>query len=110
MSGLIGDHLWQSTVFVLVAGGLALALNRNRAQVRYWLWLASSLKFVVPFAALAAAAASVNWPGFAQSRHLAAAALPMTRLVGTVSQPFSATGFQGVTVAATVSNGSSAVT
>jgi len=76
MTGLIGDHLWQSTVFALVAGVLALALNRNRAQVRYWLWLASSMKFMIPFAALAAAAASVNWPGFAQSRNLAAAALP----------------------------------
>jgi len=109
MTGLIGDHLWQSTVFALVAGVLALALNRNRAQVRYWLWLASSMKFMIPFAALAAAAASVNWPGFAQSRNLAAAALPMTRLVETVSQPFSANDFQGVTVAATMSNGSSAV-
>src|SRR5258705_13733763 len=103
MTGMIGDHLWQSTVFALVAGVRALALNRNRAQVRYWLWVASSMKFIVPFVAVAAAAATVDWPVFAQSRNLAAAALPMTRLVETVSQPFSANDFQGVTMAATVS-------
>lgn len=44
------DHLWQSTVFTLAAGLLAVALRRNRAHVRYWLWFAASLKFFVPFA------------------------------------------------------------
>jgi hypothetical protein len=29
------NHLWQSTLFAIVAGLLALALRRNRAQVRY---------------------------------------------------------------------------
>jgi beta-lactamase regulating signal transducer with metallopeptidase domain len=45
-------HLEQSTVFALAAGLLTLAFRRNRAQVRYWLWLSASLKFIAPFAVL----------------------------------------------------------
>jgi len=48
----IGNHLWQSTLFVAVAGLLTLALRKNHARARYWLWLAASLKFLVPFSAL----------------------------------------------------------
>ena len=46
------NHLWQSTIFAFAAALLTLAFLNNRAQVRYWLWLAASLKFLVPFAAL----------------------------------------------------------
>ncbi|MGC2581619.1 MAG: hypothetical protein WA399_05930, partial [Acidobacteriaceae bacterium] len=55
-------HLWQSTVF---AGGvwlLALALRRNAARVRYRLWMAASLKFLVPFSLLMALGARLPWP------------------------------------------------
>jgi bla regulator protein BlaR1 len=45
-------HLLQSTLFAVAAGLLTLAFRGNRAQVRYWLWLSASLKFVVPFALL----------------------------------------------------------
>jgi len=45
-------HLWQSTFFALAAGMLTFAFRRNRAQVRYWLWLSASGKFFVPFAVL----------------------------------------------------------
>lgn len=47
------NHLWQSTLFALVAALLALALRRNRARERSWLWMAASLKFLLPFALLA---------------------------------------------------------
>ena len=40
---------------------LALALRSNRAQVRYWLWLAASMKFLVPFAALVALGGQFGW-------------------------------------------------
>jgi bla regulator protein blaR1 len=46
------SHLWQSTLFALSAGLLTLVLRKNRARVRYWLWLAASMKFLVPFALL----------------------------------------------------------
>jgi bla regulator protein BlaR1 len=46
------NHLWQSTLFAAAAGLLTLAFRKNHAQVRYWLWLSASLKFLVPFALL----------------------------------------------------------
>jgi beta-lactamase regulating signal transducer with metallopeptidase domain len=51
MSGLF-DHLWQSTLFAAALGLLTLAFRRNRAGVRYGLWFAASLKFLLPFSAL----------------------------------------------------------
>src|SRR5215469_1532661 len=48
----LGNHLWQSTLFAAVAGLMTLALRKNRAQTRYWLWLAASVKFLVPFSLL----------------------------------------------------------
>jgi uncharacterized protein (TIGR03435 family) len=52
MTGALTNHLWQSTLFAAAAGLLALAFRGYRAQVRYWLWLSGSLKFLVPFALL----------------------------------------------------------
>ena len=46
------NHLWQSTVFAGACALLALTLKNNRAQVRYWIWLAASWKFLVPFSLL----------------------------------------------------------
>jgi len=48
------DHLWQSTLFAGAAWLLTLAFRRNHAALRFWLWFAASIKFLVPFAALAA--------------------------------------------------------
>lgn len=48
----IADHLWQSTWFALVVCLLAVVVRRDAARIRYWLWLAASLKFLVPFAFL----------------------------------------------------------
>ena len=51
---LAANHLWQSTGFAAVAVVLALALRANSARARYWLWLAASVKFLIPFSVLAA--------------------------------------------------------
>jgi bla regulator protein blaR1 len=48
----LADHIWQSTLFAAVAGLLTLALRKNHARARYGLWLAASLKFLVPFSLL----------------------------------------------------------
>ena len=53
MNALI-DHLWQSTLFAAAPGLLTLAFRDNRAAVRYGLWFAASLKFLLPFSALLA--------------------------------------------------------
>ena len=48
----LANHLWQSTLFAAFAGLLSLALLRNGAQIRYSLWLAASVKFLIPFSTL----------------------------------------------------------
>jgi uncharacterized protein (TIGR03435 family) len=50
----VGNHLWQSTAFAAVAALLSLALRKHNARVRHGLWLAASIKFLIPFAAVAA--------------------------------------------------------
>ena len=55
------NHLWQSTVFAGVVALLTLALRRNRARLRYGIWFVASVKFLVPFAALAAAGGLLEW-------------------------------------------------
>jgi beta-lactamase regulating signal transducer with metallopeptidase domain len=51
MSALF-DHLWQSTLFAGALGLLTLLFRANGASVRYGLWLAASMKFLLPFSAL----------------------------------------------------------
>ena len=46
------DHLWQSSLFALAAGLLTLVFRANAARIRFWIWFAASLKFLVPFALL----------------------------------------------------------
>src|ERR1700691_5266102 len=52
VSPAVGNHLWQSTLFAAVAAMLTLALRKNQARVRYRLWLAASVKFLIPFSLL----------------------------------------------------------
>lgn len=48
----IVNHLWQSTVVVGIAWLLTLALRKNYARGRYWVWMAASVKFLFPFSLL----------------------------------------------------------
>jgi bla regulator protein blaR1 len=48
----LANHLWQSTFFAGAMGALTLPLRRNRAAVQYWVWLAASVKFLLPFSLL----------------------------------------------------------
>ena len=57
----LANHLWQSTVFACVMGLLTLMLRRNRAAVRHGLWLAASVKFLVPFSLLIGLGSQVEW-------------------------------------------------
>jgi len=58
----LASHLWQSTLFAAGVGCLTLLLRNNSARVRYLLWLAGSVKFLVPFALLTALGAQIPWP------------------------------------------------
>ena len=67
----LANHLWQSTVFAAAAGFLTLAFRKHRAGVRYGLWLAASVKFLIPFSLLVALGAQFGWrtaPAIAHSR------------------------------------------
>ena len=55
-------HLWQSTVFAALITAAALLCRRNPASTRFWLWLAASLKFLVPFSVLYALGALAPTP------------------------------------------------
>ncbi len=55
------NHLWQSTLFVIVIWLAALALRRNGARVRCWLWTAASVKFLVPFSVLVSLGERFQW-------------------------------------------------
>jgi uncharacterized protein (TIGR03435 family) len=62
-------HLWQSTLVIGVVWLMTLALRGNRADVRYWLWIAASAKFLVPFSWLVSLGAQFEWrtaPAIAQ--------------------------------------------
>ncbi len=80
----LGDHLWQSTLFAVVAGLLTLILRNNHARARYWVWLAASMKFLIPFWLLVAMGSHLPW-----SRGSAGTKAGLYFAMEEVSQPFS---------------------
>jgi uncharacterized protein (TIGR03435 family) len=79
----LGNHLWQSTLFAVVAGLLTLMLRRNHARARYWLWLAASVKFLIPFSLLVGIGSHLPW-----SRHSVEASTGLYFAMEQVSKPF----------------------
>ena len=79
----LANHLWQSTLFAAVAGLLTLAFRKNRAPVRYGLWLAASLKFLIPFSLLVGIGSQLDW-------HTAPSATPapLSFVAHQIGQPF----------------------
>jgi beta-lactamase regulating signal transducer with metallopeptidase domain len=84
MTALLLDHVWQSTIVLAGIGLLTLCFRRNGAHVRHALWMAASLKFLVPFALL-------NGLGHSLSNLLAAPPVQTmaVQAVFAASQPFS---------------------
>lgn len=82
MSPLIANHLWQSTVFAMIAALLALSLRRADARARHWIWLAASVKFLIPFSLLISAGSRLQLahPAFSPPR--------LSITVAQISQPF----------------------
>ena len=76
------NHLWLSTLFAAVAGLLTLIVRKNRAQVRFWLWFAASLKFLVPFSLLVWLGSHLRWS------KPAAAAPSFLFIMQQIGQPF----------------------
>src|ERR1039458_4589167 len=57
----LANHLWQSTIFACVVTLVTLALRQNQARTRHTLWLAASVKFLVPFSLLIALGSQGQW-------------------------------------------------
>src|SRR5579871_1425373 len=81
----LANHLWQSTLFAAAAGLLTVAFRNNRAPVRYGLWLAASLKFLLPFSLLMGVGARLDWRSPAAAP---AAPVEFSFLVHQIGQPF----------------------
>ena len=79
------DHVWQSTLFAIVAAMSTLLFRKNGAGVRFNLWFAASLKFLVPFSLLVAAGHRLHWNIPAPASHI----VEWTSVVGQVAQPSS---------------------
>lgn len=62
MIAALSNHLWQSTLFVIAAGALALALRKNGAHVRHAIWIVASLKFLVPFSLVMSLGSALSAP------------------------------------------------
>jgi uncharacterized protein (TIGR03435 family) len=78
----LANHLWQSTLFAAIAGLLTLLLKKNHAQARYWIWLAASLKFLVPFSLLIELGRHAAWSKTSTARS------GFSYVVEEISQPF----------------------
>ena len=80
----LANHLWQSTLFAIVAGLLTLMCRRNHASVRYWLWFSASVKFFIPFTVLRALGEQLDWAPKAPQ----IAAPAVSAALAQVSRPF----------------------
>jgi uncharacterized protein (TIGR03435 family) len=78
---LLVDHLWQSTLFAAIAGLLTLALRKNRARVRHWVWFTASCKFLIPLSLLTGLGSQVQW-------RMTPAPAKVSIVMDYVSQPF----------------------
>jgi len=97
----LGNHLWQSTLFAVAAGLLVLFLRKYHARARYGVWLAASLKFLIPFSLLAGIGSHLAW-----SRSSAGTNSGLYFAMEEVSQPFTqpATSMISRTTPSTVSS------
>jgi len=98
----LANHLWQSTAFAIAAWLLTLALRKNRASVRYWIWFSASLKFLIPFSLLVTIGNKFAWhssPTITQPQ--------FANVINQISQPFAT--FSGTPIATPPPHASSAL-
>ncbi|MFT4111516.1 TIGR03435 family protein [Silvibacterium sp.] len=55
----VTNHLWQSTLIAGLAWLLRFVLRGAPARARFWIWMAASIKFVLPFALVSVLATSI---------------------------------------------------
>jgi GWxTD domain-containing protein len=79
----MANHIWQSTLCLIILGALTLLFRRNSAVVRYRLWLIASVKFLVPFSLFVALGSWLDWHPV---RTVTPTEVPV--VVRQISQPF----------------------
>ncbi|MBI4907570.1 MAG: TIGR03435 family protein [Acidobacteria bacterium] len=77
----LANHLWQSTLFAAAAWSLTLIFRKNRAAIRYGIWLVASAKFLIPFSLLVSIGSQFE-------RTPVSGPLPISHVVEQMSQPF----------------------
>jgi bla regulator protein blaR1 len=82
-----GDHLWQSTAFVAACGVLSVFLRKSHARVRYGLWLAASVKFLIPFSLLISVGSRWAWAPSSAAK----SQVQFYSAINQVSRPFTQT-------------------
>jgi uncharacterized protein (TIGR03435 family) len=83
----LANHLWQSTALLAAAWLLAYGLRKNQARTRYWIWLAASLKFLIPFSLFVEIGRRVGWmaaSSIVRSGHSTAA---LSNVMDQITQP-----------------------
>ncbi|HEX7317628.1 MAG TPA: M56 family metallopeptidase [Pyrinomonadaceae bacterium] len=85
---LLANHLWQATLFSLLALAVAASLRRAPALARYIVWLLALAKFALPSALLILLTAQLGFdlPAFS-SEETGSGALAVSPLLSPVSQP-----------------------
>jgi bla regulator protein BlaR1 len=78
----VGNHLWQTTLFVGLVWLLTIVLKKNRASVRHWLWLAGSVKFLLPVSLLVSFGSRLEWLPHSSVKQ------PSFTIIENIGQPF----------------------
>lgn len=78
----LANHLWQSTLFAAIAWLLTLVLRSNGARIRHAIWMAASVKFLVPFSLLITAGAHAPYA------HTAPPPRQLSKAVARAGEPF----------------------
>src|SRR3954468_5393229 len=90
---VLANHLWQATLFSLLALAAAFALRRAPARARYFAWLVALVKFALPsvllFFIAARAGVDLSFVPFTSSRDARpeAGALDVSPLLSPVTAP-----------------------
>lgn len=83
---LLANHLWQATLFAVVAWAATLALKRSSARARHAVWLIAMAKFLLPAAWLAPALGKLGLE-FSRAGTAAAAFSPSALILWESAQP-----------------------
>ena len=78
------NHLWQSTLFAAAIWLLVLMMRKNSAAVRHRLWLAASMKFLIPFSVLVSFGSRFQWRTIVLSESAGAFTAPDRLVLSTV--------------------------